>query len=605
MNHFLALSVNASDGASHRSAEILERSQRAFRKLNPQAQPLHLSFSEGEHVLLGCVELSRFHQPTPGSFCYLVSQPPWQGTDGRVMNAQRLFDGCAAAGDAAFRDLVPPFGGCLRTEQFKGIVAYADPCGLQQIYFWQGEGWTLASSSCLLAGYVARGTLDEEALGLYSALGYFLAGQSSFRNVRKLDPGHACSLQSGHCTVSSYLAGKGSNLSPITDWGEAVKTGAETLRRHTAASLEAFPECGIELSGGLDSRLILASIPKERRRSVFAFTIVQPHSPDSGPAAQIARAARMKHLVVDISRLRELAPDAAFALSKRASLACDHCSNPFTRAVLDWVNQQLEASPRFTGENGEFARGHFYAGQPDALSPTRRLMEDLVKWRVRTVQSIDTGILADRCRGELAERLTGVIQGMFGTYHRGWLESCDEFFLDGLMQRCAGAAWSKASQTRTILAPFFGASYIAWARRVPPSFKRGSRLVSGVLECLDPELAQLPLSTGFSPRDLLAPSLTVRLRQRLDFFRKLASKVRTRVAGPGRSNFGVEDMCRMVYPPGSSIAGLLPRACNLSFLDAKSLEEIEKGTRKLDWLTLGFLLNVEWTLEFLEDPSPL
>jgi asparagine synthase (glutamine-hydrolysing) len=603
MNHFLALSFKESSPADETHARIFARCHQAFRKLNPQSPPHELSLGSGLHAFLGKIEPSRFHQPSQSSFCYLASQPPCHTRKENVVDARALFDDWALSGGSAFLDLAPPFGGCGRTQQSDAIVAFADRCGLQYIYYWQGEGCALASSSCLLAGYVAKEALDEEALGLYSLVGNYLAGQSPFRGVRKLNPGCTCSLSAGYCEVISYLTGGDSKPSPIGSWDDAVSSGAEVLIQDVSSCLNAHQECSLELSGGLDSRLMLAAIPQERCAGVLTVTLGYPGSPDSRLAAQIARHAGMKHQPVDLSQIRGLSRTSALDLAKRASLECDHCSNPFSRAVLDWVNQQFDQKPRFSGQNGEFARGFYYAGQPNAPAPTRQLIESLIKWRIRANQSIDTGILADGYRQEIEEGVLRVIEGMFCGYQRGWLDSTDEFYFEGRMQRWVGADYSAASQNRTILAPFFNPSFIDWARKSPPSFKLGSRLAAATLERLDPVLARIPLDTGYNPRDLSSPSEYIKLLKRVDFLRKGTRKLLQKVSGRGCSPVGAEDLFRIIFPPGTSLASLVPRASKLAFIDTRALEEIEMGKRTISWVTLGFLLNLEWMLEFLDDSS--
>src|SRR5690606_28970946 len=143
---------------------------------------------------------------------------------------------------------------------------------------------------------------------------------------------------------------------------------------------------------GLDSRMVLAAIPAGMRRGMLAVTVGPEHGDDQRIAAQLARRYGLDHRRVTHEGLIGLEPEQSLQLACAAAAARDCTGNPTALAVLDWQERSFEQRPRLTGQNGEFARGFYYAGQRAHAATTERLVDALARWRAFTNDAVDASL---------------------------------------------------------------------------------------------------------------------------------------------------------------------------------------------------------------------
>lgn len=601
MTPFLALSLSPDFQGSEQSARLLGRVPRSFKRLGFD---LVHQFSLGPTVLLymAAPRDGQLHKTHEKNFCLLATGPSLNIDSGARADAAALLSLWSSEGRRALDRIAPPFGGCIGSRQTESINLLTDSCGLAHIYLWEGESYSAASSSCLLLAHFVNAELDTQSLGIHGRVGNYLGEGTPFLGIRKLERRRTCRLQAGKMLFEQDSLDRAPREQDSTR-ERLIEEGVAVLTRSVQACLNAYSDVSLELSGGLDSRLILAAIPPDLRRGRRAFTLGVPDSPDVAIAKRLAREQRLNHEVIDLSPLADLSPEETLTLIRSSSLASDHCANPFSRGVLDWVNARIERVPRFSGQNGEFARGFYYAGQPDAPSVTKELVESLARWRICVNQAVDLAVFREPERSQVTEDVLSQLKRMLGSYGAPWLDSTDEFYLEGRMQRWVGLDYSSACPPRNIQAPFFHPDFIAWARSVPPALKAGGKIASEVIARLDPGLARIPLDTGFSPHDLLARAPWVRARKQVEFLRKGARKIWQRATGLGRAPVGAETLFDNLLRGGGGFGDLIPRLARPDWINPQWLDSVRAGRRRPDWVTAGFLLNLEWILEFREDAS--
>jgi len=532
--------------------------------------------------------------------CLPVGKGLYDPQRGERIMPEELAGRFSCEGSACLAALPPPAGGCFVDRNRLRFTAFTDRYGLQQIYYSQNQDGVVIGSSALLVALATGDRIDLDSFGVFGLLGHHLGEECGLQNTRRLPAGSVIHLHQGHFQIESYVSSPKNSALSSQNQQVLAEEGTETLRKGVSACLSAFPEIDLELSGGLDSRLLLAAIPPTRRRGLRAITLGEPGGHDWVTAKFIADHEGMTHLQIDLSQLGMLPPGEILPLVKSASFKAGHSANPFGRGVLDWVNSQVDQRPRLSGQNGEFIRGFYYPGQPDADSVNSRLVNSLAHWRMWTNQGVDLSLLTPAYRERIQGSCLARLKEIFQSYGTGWLLSTDEFYLMERMGRWVGMDYSAACQERVVLAPFFHPAFVEWARRLPTTCRRGSQISAAMLERMDPYLASLPLDGGIPACDLEHPDLRLFIAGKVRFATKVVRKAWQRITGHGKPPYGAETLYRGLLKDQPKVLDLLPHVQQSGILDLKALDEVSQGQRKLDWKSLGFLLNLEWTYEYLE-----
>ncbi len=510
--------------------------------------------------------------------------------------------------------MVPPFGACVRPGPGEPFTVTTDTCGLRHLYLAHGEGWAACSTSSLVLAAVSRASLDADSVTTAALAGHQIGDRTPFTGVVRLSAGNRCELRAGTSTVVRFAppgGAAGADADAVTephgeptDLGGWARVGADAVAGAVGHALEAHPDTDLELSGGLDSRMILAALPKDLRHGRRALTLASPGSADVDVARRLAAASGLDHEVIDLAGLCRMPPGDALRAVRRAALRRDATGDPVAGTVLDLVAPWSEGRAVLTGQNGELARGYYYPGQPRWPHATRPLVHHLARWRILTSAPID-GAVVSVGLSEVRRRVVDELEAQVDRIGGPWPAATDELYLAVRMQNWVGRDFSTSGTERQIVAPFFHPAFVCWARATSPAWKRASRIFAAALEHLDPNLATVPLDTGVRPSDLAHPSARGRLTSASRFARKVLAKAGLRVA-PSRgatAPAGAPALAALVRQAWAAEPGALSRLAAVSFLDAEAVEAIASGRRGASPATVGFLAALDAALETLGHAS--
>ncbi len=599
-----SLVILSFDRPDHRArARLVDRARRALQALGGRPPEVDVA-GDRDHLLVD--RRSRDDVVDwPERISVGLSRGAWTTGGHRVHTAEHL--------DASFdprwpSSIVPPFGILVRRHRAGPFVATTDTCGLRHLHLFEGNGWVGCSTSSLILAATAGASLDARAVTTAALVGHQLGDDTPFEGVRRLPAAHRFEMESGRARripFGSAQRSDGPETRPQSDGRpEAVEEGADVMTRSVGAALDAHPDVGLELSGGLDSRMLLAAIPEDRRVGRWALTLTAPGNPDCAVACRLAAASSLDHEVVDLSELERLAPDEALDVVRRAALRRDATIDPVAGAVLDWAALRTEGRAVLTGQNGEFARGYYYPGQPSWPQATTALVRHLARWRVLTAAPVDGALFGDLLPGTV-RRTTEVLEERIRRIGGRWPEVTDELYLAVRMQNWVGRDFSVAATERLVIAPFFHPAFLSWARRAPRKDKAGSRLFAAVLERLDPRLASMELDTGTKPVTLAHPSLRSQAETVGRLGRKTMHKIGLRIA-PGKGAAppaGAAALAASVQRAWAADESALSRLGSLDFVDAGVVEAVAAGRRAASPATIGFLAALDAALEVLEGTS--
>lgn len=493
----------------------------------------------------------------------------------------------------ALRDVVPPFGCIMRDRATEEILAAVDLLGMRHLYFAVGPGCSIVGSSATFLARFLGSPIDVASAAVFSRLGHFLGERTMFTGIRKIARGEVIRLTEGGAEVGSTSA----DLPQVVrrsghfrTLAEATSAGTEVVGGAVARAGSAFPEAVLELSGGLDSRLILAGLGRSARPERRTLTIGPETSDDMRVARGLVAAYGLDGAFVPFSHVDAWNATEVATRVSAAAAARDYSSNPMAGSIYDFVSERIPAAAQITGAAGEQARGRYFAGQrrhPEA-SPDR--VESVVRWQLALNQSVDTSVLDPSfvagSAAELRVQAWQLVEGVDGE----WPQATDQIYMFGRMQRWAGPAYSHWGLERHVVAPFFHPDYVDWASRLPLAAKRTSSAFLDVLAVLDRGLFDRPLANGLTPRQMRSATVLGRIQRRRRDAHRLARKARQRIANRRHVPAGVGSLSHLM-------AEVLRREppvtlASVDFLDQEGIDRFLSGARELDPVSISFLINV-------------
>ena len=528
-------------------------------------------------------------QPAAGRFAYILCRGPYT-TDGIAVSGEWLLLS-AADSDRFLQTIAPPFGAAFRKARADPVELVTDVCGLKHLYVRQAATWAAASTSSLLLALLAPIELDDESIHGFALAGNFDGIRTPFRGVEKIANGRRAKLINGRVSVDRPLCEV--MQPPGGSDAELVREGASILQSLVEAAWSSHAEAAtLELSGGFDSRGLLAALVPSLRKRTIMLTLGTPDSPDWEVARQLTDGTGLAHEFVDLRGISDLAPDEAWDRIVTSALRHDASGVAVATAVLGWVEERLPQAPRFNGINGEYARGRFYAGQRGGrLTPAR--VERLARWRVFANDAVDPWLFSPGVNETAREATIARLQVEFSAYGQDWLRATDDHFLYGRMQRWCGSEFSASCTDRPILAPYFCSPFLVWARRLSPDQKRSSRLFSAVIERLDPGLAAQPLVTAITPHQAARRAMSARIQLGTQFTRRVAKKARQRVLpGTDAPPAGAQVLGNLALRHLTANADILEPLTRIEWISPQALESIVDGSKTPSTASIGFLANL-------------
>jgi asparagine synthase (glutamine-hydrolysing) len=282
------------------------------------------------------------------------------------------------------------------------LLLARDPIGVKPLYIAEHGGRLLYASElkALLCDPSLPRALDSEALGLYLALGFVPGERTAIAGIRKVRPG---------CRV--LVTPAGARIERYWPWPRfegpgvrrTIEEGTAEARRLLADSAEAMllsdVPVGLLLSGGLDSSVLAAVLPADRRRELHTFSI---GFADGGRHDERAFARQVAGALGTRHHEEVVALDIAAELPGVARFLDEPCADPAAvPAHLIARAASREVKVLLSGTGGDEVFGGYRRYELGAL--LRR-----IAWLPRPVAALAARLLAERNqhrRTDAAERL--------------------------------------------------------------------------------------------------------------------------------------------------------------------------------------------------------
>jgi asparagine synthase (glutamine-hydrolysing) len=486
-------------------------------------------------------------------------------------------------------DFLPPFAAAHRAHAGEPVVIAGDWLGFRQLYRWTAAGVVAVSTSARALAALAGGGLEAEGLGAQALIGWQIGDATIFPGVRALPPASLVSVNEGHFEFRQY-ASPPERPDSAPDLGDAVAEMADILRAFESSYVEAHPDVVLQLTGGHDSRILLAAIPPAQRGGLRTLTLGDAHSSDVRIAAELSAKLGMRHQIHRMDEQRWPEPHEAHRLALDAARALECQASPLALAPLLLAESHLEQGHRLSGLGGEVARGFYYAGQPAHASTSAHLVERLARWRLFSneavvAEALDPAVIA-AARDSTLRRLNDIFAP------GDWLRATDDFYLLHRMHRWAGVHGTVAAVRRHLINPMFDRRFIELALAVAPADKRDSRLLGRLMNSLDAELAAVPLDTGLVPVQLGTPTLRGRVATRTVEARKIVRKVSQRLTKARRPQLGAPEYATLVLAHWRAEPKSAAALYSVPVLRHAWLDGLIGGQHDADATTMAFLINL-------------
>ncbi len=262
------------------------------------------------------------------------------------------------------------FSGVVVDRRQERIVLFNDRYGLGRTYYGiaAGEFHFASSARALLRNFPGSRQIDPHALAEFLSIGCVLQDRSLFPGISLL-PGASCWIfaPGGSLERRSYFeraAWEGLAPLPPRDYADRM---ADVLARAGPRQLAGGP-VGMSLTGGLDSRLVLAwAKPTPNSLPCYTFNGPYRHCADFRLAQRLAELSRQPHQALGIGE--DFFEDFP-ALAQRTVEASDGTMD-VSGAVELYVNRLAAriAPIRLTGNYGSEILRRYVAFRPRALDP--------------------------------------------------------------------------------------------------------------------------------------------------------------------------------------------------------------------------------------------
>ncbi|GIE88924.1 hypothetical protein [Actinoplanes regularis] len=442
--------------------------------------------------------------------------------------------------------LIPPFAAAHSDGPDAPVIVATDWLGFRQLFWWQGPGVAAVSTSALALRALAGAELDRPALAVQSLVGWQVGTRTVFAGVDKVPAGNLAILENGAVTLHRYVEESLAVGGPPPSVEEAATEQAALMTEFHQAYLRDHPRSVLQLTGGQDTRVLLAAIPPDLRRGLPALTLDAHGGTDSRFATRLADLTGLKLHIHWLDDGPEVTPGEAHELALRAARELDCMASPLALAPLLRAEARLDQGHRLSGLGGETCRGFYYFGQPSGATTAPKLIEKLATWRLYANEAVETEALEPGFAASARADALEVITASFDGYPSDWLAATDHFYLYQRMQRWSGAHGSFAAANRHFINPMFDRRFIQLAHAVRPEEKRGGLLTGRLISLLDPALAAVPLDSGLIPNRLGRPGLAARTAAARVTARKAARKIRQKLRGQGRPQLGAAEMAALV-----------------------------------------------------------
>lgn len=206
-------------------------------------------------------------------------------------------------GERFFEKLNGLFSGLLIDQRQGKAFLFNDRYGSERIYWHQTNDalYFASEAKALLHVLPELRRFDDQGVAQFLTFGCTLGERTLFRRITVLPGGSLWSFENGACRKQRYFSPESWESQPVISSEAFTTRFDETFKRVLPRYFESQARIGISLTGGLDSRMIMACRPESVRDVVcYTFSGESGETFDDRLAAQVAKVCGLEHRLLRI-----------------------------------------------------------------------------------------------------------------------------------------------------------------------------------------------------------------------------------------------------------------------------------------------------------------
>jgi asparagine synthase (glutamine-hydrolysing) len=273
-------------------------------------------------------------------------------------------------GSEFFEKLNGLFSGLLVDKRRRQAYLFNDRYGMERLYWHETKDaiYFASEAKALLRVLPELRAFDEQGVAQFLAYGCTLEGRTLFQGIHVLPGGSLWSFENANCRRTKYFSEQTWESQQVLPAPSFEARFQETFKKVLPRYFESQARIGISLTGGLDTRMIMACRPETADKPIcYTFSGGTGETLDDHLAHRVARACGLEH------RLLRIGPDffSDFASHvDRTVYITDGCFG-VTGAHEIYLNREARqlAPVRLTGNYGSEVLRGVSTFKPVGLSP--------------------------------------------------------------------------------------------------------------------------------------------------------------------------------------------------------------------------------------------
>jgi asparagine synthase (glutamine-hydrolysing) len=371
-------------------------------------------------------------------------------------------------GDRFFEKLNGLFSGLLIDKRRNRAFLFNDRYGVERIYFCETKDTTYFASEAkaLLRILPELRAFDGEGVAQFLTYGCTLEWRTLFRGVQLLPGGSVWSFEGGTCYKRKYFSPETWEAQPALSVESYQSEFEETFRRILPRYVEPDADTGVSLTGGLDTRMIMACLPVTNPKyTCYTFVGANELTLDARLAAKIAASLGLEHQALRIGPDFLQYFDTYF---DRTVYVTDGCAGAVSSHEIYFNGQARQiSSVRLTGNFGSELLRSVSTFKPLGLQP--QLLSD--SYAKAVIAATQRATNDDDPHRVTFAAFREIPWGLFGLLAAG------------------------RSQV-TFRTPYLDNDLVALAYRVPATLRRSPLSALRLIKRANPHLARIPTDRG-------------------------------------------------------------------------------------------------------------